>query len=40
MMISNPQHGEELSGNERYAGFCKDLADRIAETLKIKREYT
>lgn len=38
MMLSKPQPGEELKGNERFAGFCKDLADRIAHTLKIKCE--
>ncbi len=35
-MISNPQHGEELRGNERFSGFCKDLADRIADKLGIQ----
>ncbi|KAH8302025.1 hypothetical protein KR044_001958 [Drosophila immigrans] len=31
-------YGEELFGNERYEGFCKELADALAEKLGIKFE--
>jgi ionotropic glutamate receptor len=35
MMMKYPDVGEELEGNDRYTGYCKDLADKIAEKLGI-----
>lgn len=35
-MYKVPENGETLSGNDRFIGFCKDLADKIAEKLGIQ----
>ena len=34
-MIKNPEPGTILEGNDRYEGYCKDLADLIAKDLKF-----
>jgi len=35
MMEKRPENGENLQGNDKYMGYCKDLADKIAEKLGI-----
>ncbi|XP_022240427.1 glutamate receptor 1-like isoform X1 [Limulus polyphemus] len=35
LMYSKPEPGEHLEGNDIFEGYCKDLADLIAEKLKI-----
>lgn len=35
LMIKNPEPGTTLEGNDRYEGYCKDLADLIAKDLKF-----
>lgn len=37
-MPRTPEKGEVLTGNDRYAGFCKDLADKISDKLGIQCE--
>lgn len=39
IMESMPDKGEVLEGNRRYEGYCKDLADLIAQKLGINCEY-
>lgn len=34
-MQKKTELGVKLDGNERYEGYCKDLADLIAEYLKF-----
>jgi len=34
-MLAKPEEGHTLSGNERYEGFCADLAALLAEKLQI-----
>lgn len=34
-MEKRSENGKELVGNERYEGYCKDLADLVAEHMKI-----
>jgi len=36
MLREDDNNGTSLQGNDRYEGYCKDLADLIAENLKIK----
>lgn len=36
---SVPDKGEVLEGNRRYEGYCKDLADLIAQKLGINCKY-
>lgn len=31
--------GIKYEGNDRYEGYCKDLADLVAKKLNIKCEY-
>lgn len=38
MMIKDSSGTPELSGNDRYEGYCKDLLDAIAKELEIKYE--
>lgn len=38
-MLRKSKVGETLVGNDRYEGYCKDLADLIAKKLKINCEY-
>lgn len=38
IMLKKPMHGEKLLGNERFEGFCKDLADLVAKELGINCE--
>ncbi|KAI1285945.1 Glutamate receptor 3 [Halotydeus destructor] len=35
MMYKEAENGAKLSGNDRYEGYCKDLADLISDHLKI-----
>ena len=34
-MIRKPRKGEILTGNNRFEGYCKDLADLIAQKMSI-----
>ena len=36
MMLRKEKPGEILRGNERYEGYCKDLADAITRLTGIK----
>lgn len=36
IMYKVPENGETLTGNDKFIGFCKDLADKIAEKLGIQ----
>lgn len=38
MYKKSDQAGVELEGNERFEGYCKDLADLIASSLNINYE--
>lgn len=38
-MLRKPEPGEILNGNERFEGYCKDLADLIARKLGINCEF-
>ncbi|KAK9710764.1 Receptor family ligand binding region [Popillia japonica] len=38
IMLRIPEPGEILSGNDRFEGYCKDLADLIARRLGINYE--
>lgn len=38
-MMRTPEPGENLTGNERFEGYCKDLADLIAKRLGINCKY-
>ncbi|GLV33707.1 Glutamate receptor IB [Carabus blaptoides fortunei] len=38
IMLRTPEHGEILTGNDRFEGYCKDLADLIAKKLGINYE--
>ena len=33
MMLKTVENGEVLEGYDRYTGFCKELADKIANML-------
>lgn len=35
IMLRKPEPGETLTGNDRFEGYCKDLADLIAKELEI-----
>lgn len=35
IMLRKPEPGEILTGNDRFEGYCKDLADLIARKLGI-----
>ena len=37
-MLKNKQDGEELTGNDRYEGYCADLAQKIAEQVQFNYE--
>lgn len=39
IMRRTPEPGEILEGNDRFEGYCKDLADLIAKELGIVCEY-
>ncbi|KAG8291764.1 hypothetical protein J6590_053620 [Homalodisca vitripennis] len=39
IMLRTPEKGENLTGNDRFEGYCKDLADLIAKRLGINCEY-
>ena len=34
-MIRQAKTGETLTGNDRYEGYCKDLAELVAKKLRI-----
>jgi len=34
-MLAKSEEGVKLTGNDRYEGFCADLADLLAKTLHI-----
>ena len=36
MMMRKTEGGEELTGNDRFEGFCKDMMDLIAAKLGIQ----
>ena len=38
-MYRKAEPGEVLSGNDRFEGYCKDLADLIANKIGIKCMY-
>ncbi|CAG7820788.1 unnamed protein product [Allacma fusca] len=38
MMLKTGENGEVLEGNDKYIGFCKDLADKISTMLGITYE--
>lgn len=38
LMYKKSDQGAELEGNERFEGYCKDLADLIASALGINYE--
>ncbi|XP_018787387.1 PREDICTED: glutamate receptor 1 isoform X1 [Bactrocera latifrons] len=38
MMLKRPGIGEQLDGNDRFEGYCKDLADLLAKKLGINYE--
>ncbi|XP_021919064.1 glutamate receptor 1-like isoform X1 [Zootermopsis nevadensis] len=40
IMMRTPEPGENLTGNERFEGYCKDLADLIAKRLGINYELS
>lgn len=35
IMLRTPEAGEILNGNDRFEGYCKDLAELIAKKLGI-----
>jgi hypothetical protein len=39
IMMRTPEPGENLTGNDRFEGYCKDLADLISKTLGINCKY-
>ena len=38
MMMKKAEGGEELRGNDRYEGYCKDMLELIAQRLGINCE--
>lgn len=38
LMMRKTKIGETLNGNDRYEGYCKDLADLISRKLNINCE--
>ena len=34
-MLKKPKKGEILTGNDRFEGYCKDLADLISQKMEI-----
>ena len=39
MMLKTVENGEVLEGNDRYTGYCKELADKIANMLGITCKF-
>lgn len=39
IMLRTPEPGENLTGNDRFEGYCKDLADLIAKKLGINCKH-
>jgi len=35
IMIKQPSFGEQLHGNDRFEGYCKDLADLLSKRLGL-----
>uniref|UniRef100_A0A8W7PQN1 Ionotropic glutamate receptor L-glutamate and glycine-binding domain-containing protein n=1 Tax=Anopheles coluzzii TaxID=1518534 RepID=A0A8W7PQN1_ANOCL len=40
IMLRQPEPGETLETNERFEGYCKDLAELVAKKLGINCTYT
>lgn len=40
IMLKEPEQGNVLEGNERFEGYCKDLADIISERLGINCKWS
>ncbi|KAF7276433.1 hypothetical protein GWI33_010329, partial [Rhynchophorus ferrugineus] len=40
IMVRKDEPGEYLVGNERFEGYCKDLADLISKKLSINCKFT
>lgn len=38
-MLRKAKVGETLNGNDRYEGYCKDLADLISRKLNINCKF-
>ncbi|XP_035709778.1 glutamate receptor 1 isoform X2 [Folsomia candida] len=38
LAFKKAEKGENLTGNDRYEGFCKDMADEIAKSMNIQYE--
>ncbi|ALC43617.1 Glu-RIB [Drosophila busckii] len=38
IMLKQPAFGEQLHGNERFEGYCKDLADLLSKELELNYE--
>ncbi len=36
LSLKKAEKGENLTGNDRYEGFCKEMADKIAQSMNIK----
>jgi len=34
-MLAKPDEGQTLTGNDRYEGFCADLAALLADKLQV-----
>lgn len=39
VMVQRPKFGEQAPGKEQYEGYCKDLADLLAQRLGLNRKY-
>lgn len=39
IMLKTEEEGKPLAGNERFEGYCKDLADLIADRLGINCKF-
>ena len=37
-MVKTPKDGKNFTGNDRFEGFCVDLAEKIAEILNFTYE--
>lgn len=35
-MFKKPKYGESLAGNDRFEGYCKDLAILLADKIGVK----
>lgn len=39
IMFKKPKYGESLAGNDRFEGYCKDLATLLADKIGMKCKY-